>query len=29
MGTKSDSKSIQKKRDIEEDYSLNDLLLRG
>ena len=29
MGTKSGSKSIQKKRDIEEDYSLNDLLLRG
>ena len=29
MGTKSDSKSIQKRRDIEEDYSLNDLLLRG
>ena len=29
MGAKSDSKSIQKKRDIEEDYSLNDLLLRG
>jgi single-strand DNA-binding protein len=29
MGTKSGSKSTQKKADSEEDYSLNDLLLRG
>jgi single-strand DNA-binding protein len=29
MGTKSGSKSTQQKADIEEDYSLNDLLLRG
>ena len=29
MGTKSGSKSTQKKAEIEEDYSLNDLLLRG
>ena len=29
MGTKSGSKSTQKKAEIEVDYSLNDLLLRG